>query len=50
MQIGRAVHGPDALLFGLAFSARLERHGCPIHRRLLDPTQYSGEFMIEWTP
>jgi hypothetical protein len=39
MQIGRAVHGPDALLIGLAFSARLERHGCPIHSRLNDLAQ-----------
>ena len=40
MQIGRAVHDPNALLFGLAFSGWLERHGCLIHRCLFDPTQY----------
>lgn len=44
MQIGRAIRGPDALLFGLAFSGRLEHHGCTIRRRLFDPTHYSGQF------
>ncbi len=39
MQIDRAVHGPDALLFGLAFSGRLELHGCPMHSRLNDLAQ-----------
>ncbi|KJV35402.1 hypothetical protein VI01_01935 [Pantoea sp. SM3] len=43
MQIGRAVHGPDALLFGLAFSVRLDCHCCPTHSGPYDRAQSSTD-------